>query len=223
MLDFLGFGRAKAEGQAKDGNEDSQDTIPATRPAADEFPTATQREMVRLTLHTLLKRHGLPGGSVGAELSAFSNPIEPEALLLQLVVMKWHEGFVRYAPALQKELLDGLKRFDPSATANKYVIVWRYAPNSGYPEVHLPDASYWSHTEGHEAPVSAAAPLSHPLERVSAVAPLAGPSLRQPKPMPPTHFDLADGPHDHPPGNHDDDDDDDRDNGFAATQLHDIR
>lgn len=211
MLDFLGFGRAKADSHAR---EEAQDTVPATRPAADEFPSATQREMVRLTLHTLLKRHGLPAGSVGAELTAFSTPSEPEALLLQLVILKWHEGFVRYAPALQNELLEGVKRFDPTATGGKYVIVWRYATGAGQPELQLPDASYWSQPEGHKGPSSA--PVAHPFSATPKAPPLAGPSLRQPTPMPPTHFDLDD-PVDH------DDDDDDRDNGFAATQLHDIR
>ena len=65
MLEFLGFGRAKHE------PVEAGDTVPVARPLPSDYPTPTQREMLRLTLHTLLKRHGIPAAWLGAEMGAF--------------------------------------------------------------------------------------------------------------------------------------------------------
>jgi hypothetical protein len=146
MLEFLGFGRSKNE------VHDNTDTIPATRPMPGEYPTPTQREMVRLTLHTLLKRHGIPATWLSAEMGAFPTGFDPEAILIQLVIQHWHPGFGLYAPALQSELMDGLKRFDPAANATRYHIHWKFAAESGCPHNALPDSSYWTSP----APVAAA-------------------------------------------------------------------
>ena len=183
MLEFLGFGRSKNE------VHDNADTIPATRPLPGVYPTPTQREMVRLTLHTLLKRHGIPVSWLGAEMGAFPTVHDPEGILLQLVILHWHPGFGLYAPAIQNELMEGLKRFDPAATATRYNIHWKFAPEAGCPHTTLPEVGYWKKT----APAAAKAPMQ------------AIPALK-PK------FDLPDLG-----------EDDDSDNGFAATQMHDIR
>lgn len=181
MLEFLGFGRSKND------VHDNADTIPATRPMPGEYPTPTQREMVRLTMHTLLKRHGIPASWLSAEMGAFPTAHDPEGILLQLVILHWHPGFGLYAPAIQNELMDGLKRFDPAANATRYNIHWKFAAEAGCPHTTLPEMGYWT----------------RPTPLPAAVPPM--PALK-PK------FDLPDLG-----------EDDDSDNGFAATQMHDIR
>ncbi len=184
MLDFFGFGRAKGD------STEHSDTLPATRPAPGEYPTPTQREMVRLTLHTLLKRHGIPATWLGAEMGAFPTAFDADGVLIQLVVQHWHPGFGLYAPAIQNELMEGLKRFDPTANTTRYHMHWKFSADCGCPHSALPESSYWTSP----APVAAA--------------------VLQMQPMP-THkpkFELPD-PRE----------DDDPDNGFAATQMHDIR
>ncbi len=173
MLEFLGFGRSKSE------VADAEDTRPVARHVFGDIPTPTQREMVRLTLHTLLKRHGIPAAWLAAEIGPFPTTDVPEGIVLRLVVVHWHPGFGLYATALQQELMEGLKRFDPTATANKYHVHWKFPQDCGCPHPHLPEPHYW------------AAP--------------------EPRPK----FDLPSRPVDN--------DDDDHDNGFAATQLHDMR
>ena len=199
MLEFFGFGRNKAE------VVDAGDTLPVARPAPGEYPTLTQREIVRMALHTLLKRHGIPAAWLHAEIVAHPTPDEPEGLLLQLTVVHWHAGFGLYAPALQHELLEGLKRVDPSNTASKYQILWKYAADCGCPHTSLPGASYWTALAPRPATATAA---------FNASAPARPPLPMQPMPAHrPKKFDLPSLP----------DDDDDGDNGFAATQMHDIR
>lgn len=184
MLEFLRFRRNKSD------TTDHADTLPATRPVPGEHPTSTQREMVRLTLHTLLKRHGIPTGWLGTEIRAFPTSQDPEGVLLQLVIHHWHPGFGLYALALQNEVIDGLKRFDPTASAARYHIHWKFAPDCGSSHGPLPATDYWTGT----APV------------------LGSTDPNQLKPALKPKFDLPDNR-----------DDDDPDNGFAATQIHDIR
>lgn len=184
MLEFLGFGRGKGDAT------EHADTQPATRPVPGEYPTPMQREMVRLTLHTLLKRQGIPAAWLGAELSTHPTSSDPDAIALLLVIHHWHPGFGLYAPAIQTELMDGLKRFDPAATAARYLIHWKFSADCGCPHSALPDTSYWTSP----APVAAA------VLQMQAM-PAHKPKFRMPDPR----------------------EDDDPDNGFAATQMHDIR
>ena len=158
MLEFLGFKRSKNE------VHENTDTLPATRPMTGEYPTPTQREMVRLTLLTLLKRHGIPANWLNAEISAFPTIRDPEGLLLQLVVLHWHPGFGLYATAIQTELMDGIKRFDPAANAIRYNIHWKFPPESGYPHTVLPEMGYWTSP----APLATAAA---PVQTISASKP----------------------------------------------------
>jgi hypothetical protein len=126
-------------------------------------------------------------------MGAFPTAEEPEGILLQLVVQHWHPGFGLYAPALQHELMDGLKRFDPHATPSKYHVHWKFSLDCGCPHTSLPDSSFWA-----ASPATADSPK---------------PALQaQSTPVPPPKFDLPNSP----------DDDDDLDNGFAATQMHDM-
>ena len=197
MLEFLGFGRTKTEAV------DAGDTLPVTRPLPGDHPTATQREMVRMALHTLLKRHGIPAPWLGLELMARPTADEHEGILVQLTILHWHAGFGLYAPALQQELLDSLKRFDPSASHTKYQMHWKYAADCACPHRSLPEPSYWTAAEARSAPPAAALP--YPPQAALQMQPM--PTHR------PKKFDLPSQP----------DDDDDSDNGFAATQMHDIR
>lgn len=138
MLEFLGFRRTKRD------TTEHVDTLPATRPLPGEYPTPTQREMVRLTLHTMLKRHGIPAAWLGAEVGPFPTDDDPESVLLQLVIQHWHPGFGLYAPALQSELMEGLKRFDPAANTTRYHIHWKFAADCGCPHSALPATRYWT-------------------------------------------------------------------------------
>jgi hypothetical protein len=192
MFDFFGLGRSKSDA----GTQTAQSTpVPRTG-----LPSATQREMVRLTLHNVLKRHGIPVHWISGEIAPVYIPQHGESLLLQLVVLKWHDALMLYAPALQQELLDGLKRFDPSADASKYLFAWGFAPQCGCPHATLPEPAFWS-----AATIAVTATLtSTPLE--------PAPTLESPKAKP--KFDL-------PPTAADRKGD--SDSGFASTQINDFQ
>jgi hypothetical protein len=134
LFEFFGLGRSRpgvADAAAGTSAEPGQ-------------ISPTQREMVRLTLHNVLRRQGIPFSWIAGEVAPMLLPDQREALLLQLVVLKWHDGLMQYAPAIQKELLDGFRRIDPAADANRYQFSWKFAPDCGCPHTQLPGPGFCS-------------------------------------------------------------------------------
>lgn len=189
MFEFLGRSKNKTERSATDPG-------PSTMPQTVQF-SATQIEMVRMTLHGVLKVHGIPGTWISGEVVPVHVPGQGDALLLQLEIMHWHDALVLHAPAFQQALLDGLQRFDRHANQTHYLFTWKFSPNCGCPRKQLPEPGFWNASERVTlAPITAA----------------VAQSMTEPSTVPPkVHFELP---------LRDDDDDDD---GFAPTQLHDIR
>lgn len=189
MFEFLGRGKNKTEKSAADHG-------PSTMPQTVQFG-ATQIEMVRMTLHGVLKVHGIPGTWIAGEVIPVHIPGLGEALLVQLEIMHWHDALVLHAPAFQQALLDGLRRFDPHANQTRYLFSWKFSPHCGCPHRQLPEPGFWNASEKVTlAPIAAAVP-----QPMTVAAPPKAP------------FDL-------PLSEADRDDDD---NGFAPTQMHDVR
>ena len=110
-----------------------------------------QRELIPVVLKDTLRLHGIPSAWVGCEVNLVERTPGEEELHIQLIVMKWNEQLLRYAPALQQQLLLGLDRFDPSVDHSKYIVSWRFSPDCGCPSTKMPDPKFW-----HENVVSAA-------------------------------------------------------------------
>ncbi|OYT92025.1 MAG: hypothetical protein CFE43_10710 [Burkholderiales bacterium PBB3] len=190
MLEFLGFGKHR---------HDASDTAFSTRTLAGAAPTASQRDIVRMTLHTLLKRHGIAPSWLAAELLPLSSPQEPDAWVIQIAVLHWHTGFGQYAMALQKELLDNLRRIDQSAHHAPYTVHWVYAPDCGCPYTTVPSAAFWDASPAELAGELAGERAPTAPEKPVAKAPTKGKASKATKPAA--------------------DEGDDDDTGFAATQM----
>ena len=126
------------------------DRARATPPAGASPPpvstrqhTHIQRELVRVVLKDTLRQHGIPGGWVGCEVLAAPKWASDEDLFVQLVILKWNEALLRYAPVLERQLLLDLDRFDPTVNHSRYVVSWRFAPDCGCPSVEMPDPTFW--------------------------------------------------------------------------------
>lgn len=164
-----------------------------------------QRELVRVVLKDTLRRHGIPSSWIGCEVTLQSRPaprgagnapgpdprqapVAHERLFVHLIVMKWNDALVHFAPALQQQLMQALDRFEPAVDHSNYIVSWRFSPQSGCPYTRMPDPMYWSQ--------EAIAPLPQPVPAVSrpALAPDAGaaaaPTLPKPKfDLPPSSLD----------------------------------
>ncbi len=195
MFEFLGFGRT--------GQTMGDETKPkvAVEPVGTQVKSVDkQREMIRLSLSGILRRNGIPSQLIGCEVSPISRPGSPESVLIQLVVLKWHDGLMRYAPEVQSELLKEIHLFDKTTVDSDFLFVWKFAPGCGYPHGKLPAPAFWSSVT---SPVEALPVVTEKLHTTATKQTAPAVKFNLPK----SNFD----------------DDDDRDSGFAATQIGDIQ
>jgi len=190
MFEFLGFGRSR---KIKPEKVEPQAVMEPGN--AKSGSHKKQRELVRLALNSVLRRHGIAPTWIGCEFAARGRADAADVMLVQLVVLKWHEGLLRYAPDLQNELLNDMRLSDSSVMPSDFLFVWRVAPDCGYALGELPGPDFWTATLPAESPDPGATPAS-----ASATAATAKPAVK---------FDLPKS----------DLDDDDNDHGFAATQI----
>jgi len=187
MFEFL-FGRSKK-------NLKPQLAVETVSPEPKK--SEVRLEMIRLALKSVLRRCGIPLPWIGCEIEPLARKSDSATTLIQLVILQWHDQLMRYAPELQKQLLNEIRFFDSSAEATEFLVVWKFAPDCGCPNDQLPEAGYW-------APVPAPAPA--PVEQGLPVAPtIAAAAVAAPA----VKFDL-------PKSKLDEDEGDD---GFPATQI----
>lgn len=204
MFQFLGRGRPKKGDMRAVATPPTPPTAPATQ------PSATQREMVRLTLHNVLRYNGIPSNWIACETVPVQVPNQGQALLLQLVVLQWHDALMHYAVSLQQSILDGLNKFDPHPGAPKYLFSWKFAPDCGCPDTKLPDPSFWL---TQTTPPSTPKPT--PTSSIVSPSPIPATATMPAAPAKPK-FDLPATAADLHHGDEDDD------HGFAATQINHI-
>ena len=112
-------------------------------PSSEQQHSNARRELIRVVLKDTLRLHGIPPGWLACEVFIITRPPSAEELHIQLVVMKWNEQLLRYAPTLQQQLLLGLDRFDPSIDHSGYIVSWRFSPDCGCPFTRMPDPKSW--------------------------------------------------------------------------------
>ncbi|MDO8262069.1 MAG: hypothetical protein Q7T21_02480 [Gallionella sp.] len=136
MFDFLKSKRSK--------NKHTPNVAPVSvTPNPSLQRSDVRRELIRVVLKDTLRHHGIPFGWLACEVIIIARTPGEEELNIQLVVMKWNELLLRYAPALQQQLLLGLDRFDPLVDHSKYIVSWRFSPDCGCPFAVMPEKSAW--------------------------------------------------------------------------------
>src|SRR5450830_1392619 len=102
-----------------------------------------RRELIRVVLKDTLRLHGIPFGWLACEVIVITRSASEEHLHIQLVVIKWSEQLLRFAPALQQQLLLGLDRFEPAIAHSSYIVSWRFSPECDCPFTNMPDPNAW--------------------------------------------------------------------------------
>ncbi|PKO61073.1 MAG: hypothetical protein CVU24_10280 [Betaproteobacteria bacterium HGW-Betaproteobacteria-18] len=188
MFEFFRFGRAKEPLKSK----------VMVEPASDQPKKSDlRREMIRLALKSVLRRYGIPFQWIGCEVVPMARSGDSQLMLIQLVLRKWHEGLMSYAPELQNQLLNEIQFFDSNAEAANFLFVWKFAPDCGYPNGQLPEPGFWG-------PAIDSTPGEQGLPVKSSIDAAI-------KAVPTAKFDLPKSKLD----------DEDRVDGFAATQIFD--
>ena len=111
------------------------------------------RDLIRAVLKNTLHRLGIPQDWLVCEVIPQGQGTGQEKLHIQLILMKWQETFLRYAPALERQLLRGLIRIDPSIDATNHIIAWRFSPDCGCPFKVMPPPKVWAQEMAQTAPV----------------------------------------------------------------------
>jgi len=115
----------------------------SVKPLNTQQHSNVQRELIRVVLKDTLRLHGIPFGWLACEVIIIARSPGERETNIQLVIMKWNEQLLRYAPALQQQLLHGLDRFEPTVDHSKYIISWRFSPTCGNPFVNMPESKVW--------------------------------------------------------------------------------
>ena len=187
MLKFLGFGRSKPADNNPASKAPEQENL-------TQQHTDIQRELVRVVLKDTLRLHGIPAGWIACEVTVMSRRARTEDLFVHLTIMNWNENLLRFAPALQQQLIEGLNRFEPNVDHSKYIVSWRFAPNCGCPFIRLPDPTFW--LAGDATPKTETAPkVETPPKSETAPNPSAPPTT--PEAAPKKKFDLPPSSMDH--------------------------
>lgn len=204
LFRLLGLGQTQ---RARPTDANGLSIPPATTPDTQDTQNGrntqqhsdVQRELVRVVLKDTLRQHGIPSSWIGCEVTVLSRPapssagnaaalnarqapVARERLFVHLIVMKWNDALVRFAPALQQMLMQALDRFEPVVDHANYIVSWRFSPESGCPYKGMPDPMFWSQ--------DAIAPMAQPVPALSrpALAPDAAAASVAPPPKP--KFDL---------------------------------
>ena len=146
MFKFFNFGHSKSVRPPVAG---PVSVLPNTQSV-----TNVQRELIRVVLKDTLRLHGIPANWIGCEVIVKSRNATQEEMYVHLIIMEWNESLLRFALALQQQLIQGLNRFDPGIDHSRYVISWKFACVS--PDINMPDPAFWSQ----DAAASLAAPVS---------------------------------------------------------------
>ncbi|MDH4134754.1 MAG: hypothetical protein OEV31_08175 [Gammaproteobacteria bacterium] len=112
----------------------------STRPPE---PAPTSRELIRLVLRDTLRKNGIPTDWIASQIATRAQSGHVSSHQIQLVMLKWHEGLLRFAPLLQQQILQGIRQFEPHADDTTHNIVWSFAPSCGCPYTTLPAPDYW--------------------------------------------------------------------------------
>ncbi len=112
--------------------------------AGDARHPPSNRDLVRVVLRDTLRNNGIPSEWISCQVATRAQPGQVTGQQIQLVIQKWHEGLMRYAPVLQQQLLQGLQRFDPSINPAAHSVVWAFAHDCGYPHATMPAPAYWT-------------------------------------------------------------------------------
>ncbi len=150
MFKIFGFGRKQSTPATR--TDQVADPV-SVLPGNSRLHSNVQRELVRVVLKDTLRLHGIPAGWIGCEVSVSPDKSGGEELLVQLIIMKWNEALLRFAPALQQQLMQGLDRFDPAVDHSGYVVCWRFSADCECPFTQMPAPQFW--TKAVETPPSA--------------------------------------------------------------------
>lgn len=128
---------SQSQRNSQSGDSQPPDTIPISTQQQTNF-----RDLSRVVLRDILRMNGIPLDWMTCESSP-RNKGDDDHLIIQLLVKRWHDGLMLYAPLIQEQLLQGMQRFDPSSDHTGHLVVWQFASDCGFDKNIMPAPDYW--------------------------------------------------------------------------------
>ena len=126
---------------------------PASHPPCNDARRATLALAVRDTL----RRNGIPGEWIHAEVNPVLTRRNLRGLQLRLVARHWNPALASCVVALQKSIVTRLERLDPRCCEWLAGIAWKFEPEDDSLCPALPSPDYWQ-----DLPVRREAQASRP-------------------------------------------------------------
>lgn len=138
LSDFFGFSRTPASHSSLPTSRSPQQSI-----LHDGSETATRGQLVQVLLRDLVKKIGMPPGSVQCQIQVMNSRTRGQGIYVRLVVKQWDERLMKYAFAFQKALLTEIVQFEPKAAVWLHGIAWQLEVASTCPLTELPGPEFW--------------------------------------------------------------------------------
>jgi hypothetical protein len=160
-MSFLGklFGVSPAKA-AKVSRVQSQlpNSPPSDSRGSAPSATSNRREMLRVVLHSTLKRHGIPASWVGGEMVVSTSRGREPAIHLRLLIRHWDPRLLDHAVALQNSMIVKLLTLDTLASNWLAGVSWQFALADESVCPAMPPPEFW--TAGPVASTTKLAPAS---------------------------------------------------------------
>jgi len=106
-----------------------------------------QSELIRAALNDTLRLNGIPLDMVQPETQLRLDAGSGAKFMVALVVTRWSEALVHYAPALARQVLAGLDHYEPQVDHSDYLVSWRFAKDCACPHESIPANVSWLHSD----------------------------------------------------------------------------
>lgn len=129
----------------KSGKSSQISEFPETTMVAQSGSTLqandVQRELILIAYRDTLRMHGVPAQWLDCKIINILNADGTERTQIQLIMKKWSGHVLRYAMALQRQLVQCLDRYEASVDHSEYEWVWKFdaACDSPFPDMPAPE------------------------------------------------------------------------------------
>lgn len=113
----------------------------------DQSEGGIRRHLVQILFCNLLRKKGISPEWLECRTALTSSRSRGEGVHIKLVLKQWDDLIMKYAFALQLELVADIERFEPQVSSWLHEVSWQLEVDDSYPYVSVPDNTFWQETK----------------------------------------------------------------------------
>jgi hypothetical protein len=137
MFKFMRSARAKQDSQFPD-------TAMAMPSGSTLQANDVQRELILIAYRDTMRMHGVPAQWLDCKVINTANGDGTERTQIQLIMNKWSGHVLRYAMALERQLVQCLDRYEANVDHSEYEWVWKFGAECDCPFPDMPAPEEWA-------------------------------------------------------------------------------